>query len=248
QQRLSITAGTIFDDLVSPANLPNLLRQTRDICTLITQLPKLPTQRGQRYAAPYLVVMDWGHDERDYAAGHGDRAPRLQKEDWAAMVDHIRQIATLARDAFGVRAVIHPHAGGYIEFADEIDRLVADIPADTAGLCLDTGHLYYSGMDPSEWLRRHAARLDYVHFKDIDAAVYDAVMNERIRFFDACARGVMCPIGRGVLDYRAIKRTLDDIGYAGYITVEQERDPRNAGTSLRDVAASRAFLASAGFA
>ncbi|OXH93180.1 AP endonuclease, partial [Burkholderia multivorans] len=81
-----------------------------------------------------------------------------------------------------------------------------------------------------------------------DAAVYARVMNERIRFFEACARGVMCPIGRGVLDYRAIKRTLDDIGYAGYITIEQERDPRNAGTSLRDVAASRAFLASAGFA
>ena len=103
-------------------------------------------------------------------------------------------------------------------------------------------------MDPETWLRRHAARLDYVHFKDIDAAVYDAVMGEHIAFFAACARGVMCPIGNGVLDYRAIRRALDDIGYAGYITIEQERDPRNAGTSLRDVAASRAFLASAGFA
>ena len=29
------------------------------------------------FAAPYLTVMDWGHDERDYAAGHSDRAPRL---------------------------------------------------------------------------------------------------------------------------------------------------------------------------
>ncbi|MCA3783890.1 TIM barrel protein, partial [Burkholderia sp.] len=130
RQRLSITAGTIFDDLVSPENLPNLLRQTRDICALITRLPKLPTQEGQRYAAPYLVVMDWGHEERDYAAGHADRAPRLSGERWAAMVDHIRQIATIARDEFGVRAVIHPHAGGYIEFADEIDRIVAEIPAD----------------------------------------------------------------------------------------------------------------------
>ena len=66
--------------------------------------------------------------------------------------------------------------------------------------------------------------------------------------FAACARGVMCPIGTGVLDYPAIRRALIDIGYAGTITIEQERDPRNAGTSLRDVAASRAFLASAGFA
>nr|CUV12505.1 putative sugar phosphate isomerases/epimerases protein [Ralstonia solanacearum] len=245
---LSITAGTIFDDLVSPENLPSLLRQTREICALIRQLPPLPTQAGQRYPAPYLVVMDWGHPERDYAAGHPDRAPRLSDAQWAGMVDHIRQIAEVARDAFGVRAVIHPHAGGYLEFDDEIDRIVADIPAEAAGLCLDTGHLYYSGMDPVSWLRRHAARLDYVHFKDIDLPTYRQVLGERIAFFEACARGVMCPIGQGVLDYPAIKRTLEDLGYAGYITIEQERDPRNAGSSLRDVAASREFLATVGFA
>lgn len=245
---LSITAGTIFDDLVSPENLPSLLRQTREICALIRQLPPLPTQAGQRYPAPYLVVMDWGHPERDYAAGHPDRAPRLSDAQWAGMVDHIRQIAEVARDEFGVRAVIHPHAGGYLEFDDEIDRIVADIPAEVAGLCLDTGHLYYSGMDPASWLRRHAARLDYVHFKDIDLPTYRQVLGERIAFFEACARGVMCPIGQGVLDYPAIKRTLEALGYAGYITIEQERDPRNAGSSLRDVAASREFLATVGFA
>ncbi|WP_247536522.1 TIM barrel protein [Ralstonia pseudosolanacearum] len=245
---LSITAGTIFDDLVSPENLPSLLRQTREICALIRQLPPLPTQAGQRYPAPYLVVMDWGHPERDYAAGHPDRAPRLSDAQWAGMVEHIRQIAEVARDEFGVRAVIHPHAGGYLEFDDEIDRIVADIPAEAAGLCLDTGHLYYSGMDPASWLRRHAARLDYVHFKDIDLPTYRQVLGERIAFFEACARGVMCPIGQGVLDYPAIKRTLEALGYAGYITIEQERDPRNAGSSLRDVAASREFLATVGFA
>ncbi|MEY4754923.1 MAG: hypothetical protein RJA44_2598, partial [Pseudomonadota bacterium] len=245
---LSITAGTIFDDLVAPANLPNLLRQTGEICALIKQLPQLPTQPGQRFAMPYLVVMDWGHPERDFEAGHPDRAPRLSDAAWATMVEHIRQIAMLARDEFGVRAVIHPHAGGYIEFADEIDRIVADIPADVAGLCLDTGHLYYASMDPVSWLQRHAARLDYVHFKDIDQTVFERVLGERIAFFAACAQGVMCPIGQGTLDYPAIKATLEAIGYDGYITIEQERDPRNAGTSLRDVAASREFLASVGFA
>lgn len=247
---LCITAGTIFDDLVSPARLPHLLRQTREICGLIRQLPLPPGAAGgagRHYPAPYLVVIDWGHAERDFAAGHADRAPRLCDARWAAMVDHIGQIAQLAWNGFGVRAVIHPHAGGYIEFADEIDRIAADVPAQTAGLCLDTGHLHYSGMDPAAWLRRHAARLEYVHFKDIDARVHEQVLGQRIAFFDACARGVMCPIGKGVLDYAAIRSALREIGYAGCITVEQERDPRNAGASLGDVAASRAFLASVGF-
>ncbi|SCB36370.1 sugar phosphate isomerase/epimerase family protein [Rhizobium hainanense] len=247
ERDLKIVAGTIFDDLVSPANHDNLLRQTDEICALITQLPKPETHRGQRFAAPYLTVMDWGHEERDYAAGHSGRAIRLDSAAWQGMVENIRAIATLARDRYDVRATIHPHAGGYIEFADELERIVNDIPADLAGLCLDTGHMAYSGMDPVETLRRYWDRVDYIHFKDIDSTVFDVVMGERIRFFEACAKGVMCPIGRGSIDYAAIRDLLSELGYGGYITVEQERDPRNAGTILEDLAASRAFLRRMGF-
>ncbi|EYD75903.1 Inosose dehydratase [Rubellimicrobium mesophilum DSM 19309] len=244
---LYIVAGTIFDDLVSAGNRENLLRQTAEICDLVTRLPKPPRSDGQRFGAPYLTVMDWGHDERDFAAGHPDRAPRLSDEDWAGMVANICAIAELARDRFGVRAVVHPHAGGYIEFEDEIERIARDIPPEVAGFCLDTGHTYYAGMDPVEMLRRYADRLDYIHFKDIDRAVLDRVMGERIRFFEACAQGVMCPIGKGVIDYPAIRRLLDELGYEGFVTVEQERDPRNAEGSLADVKVSRDYLTSVGF-
>ncbi|WP_445399733.1 TIM barrel protein [Zobellella sp. An-6] len=244
---LSVVAGTIFDDLVDPANLDNLLRQTRDICDLLSRLPRLPKAPGQRFAAPYLVLIDHVHAERSLVAGHPERAPRLSPERWRQTMAHIEAIATLARDRYGVRAVIHPHAGGYIEFEDEIERLVEDIPAEVAGLCLDTGHLYYSKMDPVSWLRRHAGRIDYLHFKDIDPEVYAEVMAEPVDFFAACARGVMCPIGRGVLDYDAIHALLKKLDYQGYITVEQERDPRNAAGSLQDVTASLAFLQGKGF-
>jgi inosose dehydratase len=246
KHNLQIVAGTIFDDLVSPANRANLLKQTDEICALIVALPKPPTHDGQRYAAPYLTVMDWGHDERDYAAGHSDRAPRLDDGAWAGMVENICAVATLARDRYGVRAVIHPHAGGYIEFADELARIVADIGPEMAGLCLDTGHLAYAGMDPVEALRRYWDRADYVHFKDIDPAVFAIVMGECIRFFDACAKGVMCPIGRGSIDYPRVRALLGELGYGGYITIEQERDPRNTGSILQDLAASRTFLAGIG--
>lgn len=247
ERGLSIVAGTIFDDLVSPANRESLLRQTDEICAFITALPRPVSQEGQRYPAPYLTVMDWGHDERDYAAGHSDRAPRLGEAAWEGMMRNIRAIAELARDRYGVRATIHPHAGGYIEFEDELDRLAADIGPETAGLCLDTGHLAYAGMDPVTTLRRYADRLDYIHFKDIDPAVFARVMTERIRFFEACAQGVMCPIGRGDIDYPAIRTLLSELGYGGYITIEQERDPRNAGGVLADLAASRSFLRQTGF-
>jgi inosose dehydratase len=247
ERRLRIVAGTIFDDLVSPQNRENLLRQTGQICALTTALPRPETLPGQRFNAPYITVMDWGHDERDYAAGHPDRAPRLDPQRWKGMIANIHAIAELAAERYGVRAVIHPHAGGYIEFEDELDRVAQDIPKEVAGLCLDTGHMDYSGMDPIATLRRYANRTDYIHFKDIDDTKYADVMGRHIRFFDACAEGVMCPIGRGRIDYSGLRELLTEIGYGGYITIEQERDPRNASGVLADLAASRDFLRRTGF-
>ena len=72
-------------------------------------------------------------------------------------------------------------------------------------------------------------------------------MGRHIRFFDACAEGVMCPIGRGRIDYSGLRELLAEIGYGGYITIEQERDPRNADGVLGDLTASRDFLRRTGF-
>jgi len=58
----------------------------------------------------------------------------------------------------------------------------------------------------------------------------------------------MCPLGTGCIDYPAIYDLLTkELSYEGYITIEQERDPRNAATSLRDVKASIDYLKSIGF-
>lgn len=246
---LGIVVGTIFHDLVTPENQPSVLKAVDDICKLITdpKMPKLPVHEGQKWPTPYLTVMDWGHDERDFNAGHSDRAPRMNEKDWAAFVANVRAVCDRA-NSWGVRPVIHPHAGTYIEFADEIEAITRDIPYEVAGLCLDTGHLYYSGMDPVEYLKKYQDKLDYVHFKDVNEKVYREVLGEHIRFFDGCGKGAMCPIGTGALDYPAIKQALEDIGYSGYITIEQERDPRNSDTSLRDVKRSVDYLKSVGYA
>ncbi|MGO8041131.1 AP endonuclease, partial [Rhizobium leguminosarum] len=81
-----------------------LLRQTDEICAVITKLPQPDKVAGQRFRTPYLTVMDWGHDERDFAAGHSDRAPRLDEKAWAGMIANITAIAELAQRKYGVRA------------------------------------------------------------------------------------------------------------------------------------------------
>ena len=43
----------------------------------------------------------------------------------------------------------------------------------------------------------------------------------------------MCPLGSGAIDYPAVRAFLDKRGYQGWITIEQERDPRNVEAACR---------------
>ena len=130
-------------------------------------------------------------------------------------------VADVAVEA-GLDAAVHPHVGGFIEFADEIEWVVENTPLN---LCLDTGHLAYAGVDPAGAIRSYADRLVHVHFKDIFADVHAAVIAERIGFWDALARPIFCPVGHGVVDIRAVLQALAEIGYDGYATIEQDRVP-----------------------
>ncbi len=164
--QLSIVAGTLFDDLVSEENFPAMIALTHKICHNLSFL----SEQGK--PTPYLVIIDFGDPERAATAGQSEKAPRLNDSDWQTMMRHITVLSEIAWKEYGVRPVIHPHAGGCIEFADELERLVRDIPHSVAGLCLDTGHLYYAGMDPVAALERYWDRIDYLHFKDVNEVIW----------------------------------------------------------------------------
>jgi len=209
-------------------------------------VPTASKTHGDNLPAPYLVIIDFGNADRARLAGQYDKAERLSDSDWQRMMRHITEIARIAQ-GYGVRPVIHPHAGGCIEFSDELERLVRDIPHSVAGLCLDTGHLYYAGMDPVPALAHYFDRIDYLHFKDVNDAVFRDAIARELDFFTACAEGVMCPLGQGAIDYPALRAFLAERNYQGWITIEQERDPRSADGSLHDVSESLRYLHTVGF-
>ncbi|MFH8133109.1 TIM barrel protein [Pantoea osteomyelitidis] len=247
QYDLSLVAATIFDDLVSEANFAKMVELTHNLCRTLSAVPTASKTHGDNFPAPYLVIIDFGNAERARYAGNAAKALRLPQAEWQRMMQHITTLSRIAWEEYQVRPVIHPHAGGCIEFADELEKLAADIPHEVAGLCLDTGHLYYAGMDPLAWLGKYFDRIDYLHFKDVDEKVFREVLARELDFFTACAEGVMCPLGNGAIDYPTIKAFLAERHYQGWITIEQERDPRNVATSLRDVTASLRYLHSVGF-
>lgn len=71
-------------------------------------------------------------------------------------------------------------------------------------------------------------------------------MTECIRFFDVCGKELSALSDKASLTINPLQ-LLKEIDYHGYITVEQERDPRNCDSSLRDVSQSFAYLKNIGF-
>jgi len=224
ERKLQIVAGTLYDDLVSEESFHRILQKTHEICRILSSVPIASPLGKQKQAPPYYVIIDAVKPERDKIA-RSSKAPKLSPDLWKQMAAHIKEIAKISSDGYGIRSVIHHHAGGYIDYMDEIDGILNDISEDHVGLCFDTGHAYYAGIDPEEGIRKYGSRIEYVHFKDIDKLVFDALFDENIGFYEACFRKVMCPIGEGILDYSSIKTALMDIGYSGWITLEQDRHP-----------------------
>ncbi|MEP7202015.1 MAG: TIM barrel protein [Ilumatobacteraceae bacterium] len=222
-----LSAGSfVFDDLHDPAGRDRLVDITDRVCRVIAAS-----------GGTVLSLIDKPDDVRVATAGRPDVAPRLDGDRWASMLEQINVLAEIARH-HGVRPVVHPHVGGYIEFEDEIERLVADTDLD---LCLDTGHLAYARVDPVAALERYSHRLGHVHFKDIRPDVLARVDSERLTFWEAIEAGIFCPVGEGVVDIVAVLATLDSIGYSGFATIEQDRVP-GSGTPLQDLLQSVAVI------
>ena len=201
----------------------------------------------QSHGARQLVLIDSIAPQRASTAGRPEEAPQMKAEEWRGFIDRIEQIAAMGVETYGLTVSVHPHAGGYLEFLPEVERLLADVDASLIGLCVDTGHCHYAGFDPVQFMHRHSDRLRYVHFKDLDADVWNHVVQNRVGFYDACAQGVFCRLGEGQTNFPALRQVLLEAGFDGWCTVEQDCDPEGANSPVVDATANLKYLRSIGF-
>jgi inosose dehydratase len=231
-RHLSAVGSFLFEDFHDPAQHERIAGLAVRACRAISAA-----------GGDVLVVIDRPGDERAATAGRPADARRLAPGEWRAMVAGLNQASQIAAD-HGLRTAVHPHAGSYLEFRDEIERLLAD---SDLPLCFDTGHAAYAGIRPEEALVTFASRLAHVHFKDVDPAVLARVQAGELSFWPAIAAGVFCPIGRGVVDFGAVGAALGQASYQGYATIEQDRVP-GSGAPLDDLRQCLAALRQAGLA
>ena len=199
------------------------------------------------HGARHLVLIDSISPRRAPTAGRPDEAEQMGKAEWTAFAGRFRDIARMGTEEFGLAVSIHPHAAGFIDFEAEVEHLLDDIDPALLKICLDTGHSHYAGFDPVAFMKRHMDRIAYVHFKDIDPGVRANVVANRTGFYEACAQGIFCNLGKGVTDFRLVKKLLTDAGYQGWCTVEQDCDPAGSTSPVDDARANRSYLSSIGF-
>ena len=193
-----------------------------------------------------LVLIDSIAPERTRTLGRPSDAPKLSAEDWGAMVERIRECCRIAAD-HGVRPSLHGHAGGYIDFEDEIERVLSEVDSSELGICVDTAHLTLAGVDPLAFTARHAERLGHIHLKDIDPQKRRRVIDDRIEFYQACADNMFCEIGHGQVDFKALYGLLVKLGFEGWCTVEQDCAADAQVSKIEMASANRRYLEKVGF-
>lgn len=152
--------------------------------------------------------------------------PKLPAGDWRAYGAKLTALAERMAD-FGVAMAFHHHMGTIVE-SDEDVGLLMKHTGPAVGLLYDTGHSAFSGGDPIALLKAHLNRVVHVHCKDTRPAVLAKARREDMSFLKAVMEGIFTVPGDGSIDYPSILKRLADNGYAGWIVVEAEQDPKTA--------------------
>ncbi len=160
----------------------------------------------------------------------GQRYPDVSREqgiEW--VVECIEQVLPVAREQGIVLGLENHYKDGfwrYPEFAQKMDvflELLENIPErQHFGVQYDPSNAIVAGDDPIKLLRAVAPRVVSMHASDRflseGASLEDLSAGDgEIGYVDALQHGVT---GRGLNDYDTIFQILRDVGYAGWVSIE----------------------------
>ena len=209
--------GLRFAELYSavPAGPDGLAEGAREIA--MRDLDRLAAAGGE-----VLVVALDGGGERDAWGGRvAAGAPQWSAAAYEELADLLSALVGAVPD--GAQVAFHPHTATWIEAPDEVAALAARLPETGAGLCLDVGHYLVGGGEPARAIRAFGTLITHIHLKDVDAAVLGRLRSGELAGFGAAVRErIFTELGNGALHLTDVLGTLDAIGYAGWLMVEQD--------------------------
>jgi inosose dehydratase len=234
-RQLALLGAFVTTRLIDPASYDSSARTAVRTARLLAA-----AGQGER---PVIVLSDEpaAHPERTRLAGQAAAATGLTPDQWTVAASGVERIAAAVRDETGLRTVVHHHCATFVETPEEIDALMSRTDSSLVGFCLDTGHATYGGGSPVDLLSRYGGRTWHVHFKDCEPAIAARARREEWDYQTALRHGLFCELGRGEVDFPAVIRELDRLGYDGWIVVEQDVLPAY-GSPLASATRNREYL------
>lgn len=182
---------------------------------------------------------------RDQNTGRIGPEHGLDGAGWQVYAEGITRVAEAVKRETGLRTLLHPHGATYVETPAEIDRFLSLTDPDLVGIVFDTGHYALGGGDPVEGIKRYAERIRLMHFKDFDSEVVERAKEAGWNYHTMIGHGLFSELGQGVVDFPAVVDALSDIGYTGWIVVEQDVLP-GMGEPQESAKRNREYLRSIG--
>jgi inosose dehydratase len=153
--------------------------------------------------------------------------PVLSDSDWELLIGSLNKAGEICND-YGIRLAYHHHMGTCIQTAEEIKRLLKFTDPNYVNLCVDTGHLYYAGIDPLKFIENNLERIKHIHFKDVRKEEFKKYDSSSDSFLNTVLSGIFTVPGDGCIDFTSIVKILQQNHYDGWIIVEAEQDPDKA--------------------
>jgi inosose dehydratase len=98
--------------------------------------------------------------------------------------------------------------------------------------------------EPITAIRDWGARINQVHLKDARLARLEEIVARAAPVEEIWRRQAFCALGDGDIDIMGVLDALGEIGYSGWLVVEQDvlPDPENPGQPARDQRRNREYL------
>ncbi len=176
-----------------------------------------------------LVVAELGGAVHQQPVAPLPNRPIFSDRQWDKLTQGLNEIGKEAAAA-GMQLCYHPHVGTGVETLEDIDRLMAGTNPEYLKLLLDTGHLYYAGVDPLVVTQKYGDRIKHVHLKNIRKSVLDQSIAKGLSFLNSIREGSFTVPGdqAGVINFKPILEELGKANYEGWLVVEAEQDPNKA--------------------
>lgn len=155
----------------------------------------------------------------------GPRRPAgTSEQDLKHMATVLDLLGHRINDEAGIKFGVHAHMWTQLENRREIDTLLASTDPKHVSFVLDTGHITMAGIDPVELTRSLGHRIIEFHLKDT-MPEYRGGAKKRLGRNDPMKDPIFFELGKGGVDFPAIKARLDEIGWHGWLTVELDSSP-----------------------